>query len=231
MSEDCHDCSEPCGDGGSGSGGRGGSGSGSGGGTPNPRHPDGSELPPWPAWLENPRVIGTDTFSGQAIAVGLFMNDARYTEDTAPYQNKALIGKRIPHSNDGLAMAATATRDDRWVTTHLANADEIAAYDCLVFIDLKLEWTDLLSRPPYNLDEIPPFPYWFVDGLIVLDCVEDNMRMRLAIGRNCRDGYLWVIKSLDSHEWFSYRYADGEDKRVYDRVFLSANKISPDVAS
>ena len=52
------------------------------------------------------------------------------------------------------------------------------------------------------------------------------MRARLAIGRNGRDGYMWVLKSLDSHEWFSYRYATPGDIKWYDKTFLHAQSIT-----
>ena len=226
MSEDCHDCFEPCDNDSGGAGG--GAGNSGGGGTPNPRGPDGKPLPPWPAWLLNARVIGVDKFDGRCIGVGQFMNDETYTAETAPFQRKDYIGKRIQHSNDGLAMTVKVTLYNSWVTTRLSNKEEIAVYDWVICTELKLEAFDTSERPAYAVEEIPPFPYWFIDAIIVEDGIDGDtgMRARLAIGRNGRDGYMWVLKSLDSHEWFSYRYATPDDIKWYDKVFLHAQSIT-----
>jgi len=231
VSEDCHDCFEPCGGGGDGSGGGRGRGGSGGDGTPRPpRGPNGEELPPWPAWLENPRIIGVDSFNGRPVAVGLFMNDEVYTEDTTPNNAKHLKGRRIPHSNDGLAMAAILTGDNRWVSTHLARTGEIAAYDAIILEELKVEETDMHLMPPYAVSEIPPFPAWLVDGLVVYDAKDDQgRRERLAVGRNEKDGYWWVVRSLDSYEWSSFRYADNGDRLMYDVAFLKTNHIAVEV--
>lgn len=182
----------------------------------------------FPAWLQDPLIIGYDTMDNRALAVGLYWNAETYTDEDCPINAKHLKGKRIPHNHDGLPWLIKATSCGTWISMRHAYAEEIAKYDALVLAAMHIEGNDFQTRPPYPKNQIPPFPCWFEDGIIVFDGPDDespNMNARVAVGRNGRDGYMWVIKSLDSNEWFSYRYARLDDIVRYDDAFLAANRV------
>jgi hypothetical protein len=191
-------------------------------------------LPPFPDWLKNPKIIGIDKMGNiepwDVLAVGIY--EGFEGEDCSDCGSCSTVcdkpTKMTPSNDNGIPyLAKSSGGKGPWIKMRYAWKEEIAAYNELFLGELNIV-ADIVTKP--YTDRLPPFPPYFTEGVVVkVDETCDGSPLAYAIVYNTNDNNWWAVKTVGGRMWVSDHYATQMDYDLYDAAMLSEFKVCPDV--
>jgi hypothetical protein len=192
-------------------------------------------VPPFPDWLLNPKIIGVDKASNiepwDVLAVGIY--EGFEDQECADCDNCTNTlckkhTKRTAHKDNGIPyLAKSSGGKGPWIKMRFAWREEIERYNELFLNDMNIiqEWTP----GPYN-DRLPPFPPYFERAVIIkVDETNDGMPLGYAVVWNTNDKEWWAVKTVGGRSWITDHYATILDFDMYDEALMLDFKVDPDL--
>ncbi len=181
---------------------------------------------PFPKWLLEPRVIGSEPSGNQTalFAVGWYWNNTVYEAgDDCP---RRLVGQRKPNLNDGMPWVIKCYDKGPWFSYRYATRDEIAKYDAIILKEMCI--TEDLD-PVSDGKTLPPLPCWMEDVHVIQHDTAWADNEILAVGKSKRDnGMLWLIRSIRLGPWTDLRSAGPDEIEKYDQAVLKEFCVGSD---
>jgi len=191
-------------------------------------------VPPFPSWLLNPKIIGLDKTGNiepwDVLAVGI-LNEFE-GEDCSDCDNCANTvcdkpTKQMPNRDNGVPyLAKSSGGKGPWIKLRVAWRGELERYNELFLNDMNI--VQEYSAPAYD-DRLPPFPPYFQNAMVVKqDETCDGMPLGYAVAYNTNDNQWWAIKTVGGRMWITDHYAQKMDMDMYDEAVLCEFKVVPD---
>jgi hypothetical protein len=193
------------------------------------------DVPPFPEWLKNPKIIGVDKNSNiepwDVLAVGIYEGyEGQECADCDNCSNTVCEKetKQTPHRDNGIPyLAKSSGGKGLWIKMRYAWKEEIERYNELFLNDMNIV-ADITTKP-YE-DRLPPFPPYFTEAVVVkVDETCDGSPLAYAVALNTNDNNWWVIKTVGGRMWVSDHYATKMDFDMFDEALLREFNVVPDV--
>ena len=191
-------------------------------------------LPPFPDWLRNPKIIGLDKQGNiepwDVLAVGIFYGFVEYSDCGKHCSNPACKEnvKQTEDADNGTPyLIKSSGGKGPWIKMRYAWKEELERYNELFLEGMNIA-VDLTTNP-YS-DRLPPFPPHFTNAVVVKeDETCDGNPLAYAVCLNTLDDNWWAIKTIGGRMWITDHYAEKMDLDMYDESLLKALAVVPDV--